>query len=304
MSKRVFLFVMTNLLILATLGLIIRLFNLDLYLARATGYDLYSLGVFCLVWGMGGSLISLSISRWMAKMSLGVKVIDLNQASADERWLVATVNRLAEKAGLEVMPEVGIYASPEVNAFATGPSRNQALVAVSSGILDRMEHSELEAVLGHELTHVANGDMVTMCLLQGVINALVMIVAYILASVINQALRGNRDSRENRGGGFFANYMMVHMLQMVLGIFGMLVVLAYSRRREFRADFGGASLAGKNKMIAALQALQSSRQIRDPQAEKATLAAFKISGGGMSGLFASHPPLEARIAALKEAQVD
>jgi heat shock protein HtpX len=297
MTKRVMLFLLTNILIMFTISIILQVLGIGRYLTRY-GMDYQSLALICLVWGMGGAFISLAISRIMAKMALGVRVIDPDQASGDERWLVETVHGLARKLEIGTMPQVGIYESPQPNAFATGPTRNRALVAVSTGILERMSRPELEGVLGHEMSHVANGDMVTMTLVQGVINAFVMFLARALAFVISQAMRGDRESRG--GGGM--NFLLVIVLQMVLGFLGMLVVNAFSRFREFGADRGSADLVGKSKMIAALRALGDGAKIKDPEPAPA-LAAFKISGDG-SSLLSTHPSLEARIARLQEAQIN
>ncbi len=253
----------------------------------------------CFLWGMGGSFISLLISRWMAKSMMGVQLIDPeNAGSPEERWLVDTVHRLANNAGLTTMPEVGIYESPDPNAFATGPGKNSALVAVSTGLFNTMGKDEIEGVLGHELTHVHNGDMVTMTLIQGVVNSFAMFFAYIISSAI---ARGGRDRQG--GSSFFLQYMIRWVLEMVLCFFGSLfVTMPFSRWREYRADAGGAKLAGKNKMISALKALQRVyERPAPPVQEPAAMNAFKISSrdGGLMALMASHPPLEKRIAALE-----
>jgi heat shock protein HtpX len=297
--KRILLFLVTNILIMATIQVVVRLLGLDRWF-YAYGINYQQLALFCLVWGMGGAFISLSLSKVMAKWMMGVQVIDPSQAGPEERWLIGTVHRIAEKKGLHTMPEVGIYESPEVNAFATGPSKNSALVAVSSGILQRMDHDQLEGVLGHELSHVANGDMVTMTLLQGVVNAFVMFLARVIAFALAQG--GRRDDRER--GNYGMGYFMVEMaLQMVFSLLGSLVIFAFSRYREYRADLGGAQTVGKYKMIGALKALKSTLEVRDPAAEKPALAAFKIANGRRASLFASHPSLDDRIARLEQSQI-
>lgn len=290
--RRIFLFILTNILVMLTIGTIVHVFGLDRFLYRA-GMDYVSLMIFCLVWGFGGAFVSLLISRWMVKMAMGVRVLDpQNPGGAEERWLVDTVHRLAEKAGLTTMPEVGIYQSPDPNAFATGPDRNHALVAVSTGLFKAMDKPEIEAVLGHETTHIVNGDMVTLTLLQGVINAFVMFLSYVLAFLIT---RGS-DRKE---GSYLAQYFIRMVLQMVLSLLGMMVVMWFSRWREYRADAGGAGLASRARMAGALKSLQ--RYINQPRpAEPASVTAFKISSrDGWFALFASHPPLEKRIARLE-----
>lgn len=286
--KRIFLFILTNILVVLTISILLNLLGVRPYMT-ANGIDMQQLAVFCLVWGMTGSLISLAISRMMAKWTMGVRVIP--RTSSEHAWLVMMVEQLARKAGLTTMPEVGIYESPEVNAFATGPSRNRSLVAFSTGLLNSMNQNEIEGVAGHEIAHIANGDMVTMTLLQGVVNAFVMFFARIIAWGISQNVR-----EENR---YMTQYLVTFLLEMVLGILGMIVVCSFSRYREFRADRGGAQYAGKQDMIAALQRLASNTRRYD---EAPAMAAFKISGG-VGQLFSTHPPLEKRIAALQSAAV-
>ena len=248
------------------------------------------LAIFCFIWGMGGALISLLISRWMAKRALGVQLVDGNSGNADADWLYRTVERLAQQAQLP-MPEVGVYNSPEVNAFATGPSKKKSLVAVSTGIFGSMKRNELEAVLGHEMSHIGNGDMVTMTLLQGVMNAFVMFISRIIASVV----AGNSRNQSGSSGIYF---MVRIVSEIVLGIAGSLITAWFSRHREFRADAGGAALAGSENMVAALERLAAGRQAIDPRAP--ALATLKISGApGFLSLFSTHPPLEVRIQALR-----
>lgn len=298
MAKRVFLFTMVNVLVMLTITVVLGLLGVGRYFPHGgLGY----LAVFCLVWGMGGAFISLAISRLMAKWMMGVKVIPPTTQDPTLRQLVETVYDLARRAGLPRMPQVGIYDSPEVNAFATGPSRSRSLVAVSTGLLQSMRDREVTGVLGHEIAHVANGDMVTMTLIQGVINAFVLFLSRVLAFVISQALR----SRDDRGGSWI-EFLLVYVFQIVFSLLGSVVVCWFSRLREYRADAGGAGLAGQESMIDALQAL---RRLHDPAAAAAeakhaqAFQSLKISGagGGLLALFSTHPPLEERIARLQQA---
>lgn len=286
--KRIALFLVTNILVVLTISILLNLLGVRPYL-NANGIDMEQLAIFCLVWGMTGSLISLAISRMMAKWTMGVQVVP--RTSSEYAWVVMMVEQLARKAGLPAMPEVGIYDSPEVNAFATGPSKRRSLVAFSTGLLNSMNKNEIEGVAAHEIAHIANGDMVTMTLLQGIVNAFVMFFARIIAWGISQNVR-----EENR---YMTQYMVTFLLEMVLGLLGMLVVCAFSRHREFRADRGGAQYAGKNDMISALQRLASNTRRYD---EAPAMAAFKISGG-VGQLFSTHPPLEKRIAALQSSTI-
>ena len=300
-AKRISLFLMVNLLVVTTISILLRLLGVDRYFPHG---GLAGLAVVCLVWGFAGALISLALSRVMAKWMMGVQVVPPNTNEPELRELVETVHDLARRAKLPEMPEVGIYESPEVNAFATGPTRARSLVAVSTGLLQSMRSREVAGVLGHEVAHIANGDMVTMTLIQGVINAFVMFLARVLAFVISQALR-SRDERDS-GGGHFLEFALVVVFQMVFSILGMLVVNWFSQQREFRADAGGAQLAGRDNMIGALHGL---RRLHDPEVAAAEaqhaqgFQAFKISGlaGGLMMLRSTHPPLEARIARLEEA---
>ena len=291
--KRVFLFVATNMAILAVISVVMRLFGFDGYLTQ-NGLDYRALAVFSLLWGSVGSFISLAISKWMAKKSMGVQVIE-NPRTADEQWLVETVRRQAKDAGIG-MPEVGVFQSPSPNAFATGMKKNDALVAVSTGLLKSMTKDEVEAVLGHEVAHVANGDMVTMALLQGVLNAFVIFISRIIGYAIAAA------SRDSRGGGYtMGSFIGTLIAQIVLGFVAAIIINWFSRWREFHADTGGAKLAGNQKMIDALKALQRSSSTEKLEGE---FAAFGISGGRstLAKLFSTHPPLEDRIAALERAQ--
>jgi len=291
MAKRVVLFLLTNLAIVVTVSLILSLLGVGQYVGPQ-GLDIRSLAIFCFVWGMAGSFISLQISRWSAKRMTGMKLVNGRTGDATADWLYSAVEQLTRKANLP-MPEVGIYDSPEVNAFATGPSKSRSLVAVSSGLLRAMRREEVEGVLAHEVAHIANGDMVTMTLLQGVVNAFVMFLARIIAYALTS--RGSRDDR-----GAAPSFMLVMMLELVLGVIGMIVVSWFSRQREFRADHGGATLAGKADMLAALRRLGASRELIDPRHE--ALATMKVSGK-WTGLFSTHPPLEQRIAVLERAQI-
>jgi|YNPNPStandDraft_1061719.scaffolds.fasta_scaffold05084_1 heat shock protein HtpX len=293
-AKRVVLFVAVNILVVLTISVTLNLLGVRPYL-EASGINYRALLVFCAVWGMGGAFISLSLSRVMAKWTMGVRIIDPSSADPGARELVNTVHNLARAAGLPKMPEVGVYDSPEVNAFATGPSKSRALVAVSSGLLRRMNRQEVEGVLGHEIAHVANGDMVTMTLLQGVINVFVMFFARVIAFAVVQFLR--RD--DERGGSWGLQFLITFVLEILLSLLGAMVVAAFSRWREFRADAGGARVAGRSNMIAALQALQRTHELVDTQHQ--ALATLKIAGkrSGLALLFATHPPLEERIARLE-----
>jgi heat shock protein HtpX len=297
-GKRIFLFIAVNILVVVTISITLSVLGVRPYLTRQ-GIDFGALLVFCLVWGMGGAFISLALSRVMAKWMMGVKLIDPASADPSSRDLVNTVHNLARAAGLSKMPEVGIYDSPEVNAFATGPTKSRALVAVSSGLMQRMGRAEVEGVLGHEITHVANGDMVTMTLIQGIINAMAMFLARVLAFFVAQAIRG----RDDRGGSYGLQMILVFVFQILLSILGAVVVATFSRWREYRADNGGARLAGRGNMISALEALQRTTMLIDPS--KPAIASLKISGrkaGGLFALFATHPPLEDRIARLRSMQ--
>jgi heat shock protein HtpX len=296
-AKRIFLFLLTNILIVATISIVLQLLGVQPYLNRY-GIDYQTLAVFCLIWGFGSALISLAISRLMAKWMMGVKVIDPKTNQAQERWLLDKVYNLSHMAGLTVMPEVGIYDSPEVNAFATGPTKSRALVAVSSGLFQRMDQQEIEGVLGHEITHITNGDMVTMTLIQGVVNAFVMFLSRILAFVLTRS--GNSNDSRSSTSSYFVQMMLIIAFQILFGTLGMIVVGYFSRHREFRADAGGAKLAGRDHMIASLKKLQSLVEYTDPQQN--TVTALKISSrprGSLAMLFATHPPLEERISRLQ-----
>lgn len=297
LAKRVFLFLSLNFLVILMISFLLNIFHIKPYLS-SYGLDPSSLILFCLIWGMGGAFISLALSRIMAKWMMGVQVIDPNTTDPELGKLISTIHALANRANLPI-PQVGVYRSNEVNAFATGPTQNRALVAVSSGLLHRMSEREVEAILAHEISHIANGDMVTMTLLQGVVNAFVMFLARILAF----AASGLGKNRQNNSTGSILSYnMFVFLFEVVFMILGSLVIAAFSRYREFRADAGGAQLAGREPMISALQTLRALSEIRDSKADNPAIAAFKISHPGKKGFlrfFASHPPLEERIEKLR-----
>lgn len=288
--QRIVLFAITNIAVLVVISLTFSLLGLDGYLAQQ-GMNMPLLLVFAALFGMGGSIISLLLSKTMAKRMTRARVID-QPGNADERWLVDTVARQAMLAGIE-MPEVAVYPAPEMNAFATGANRNKALVAVSDGIFQKMSRDELEAVLGHEISHVANGDMVTMALLQGVLNTFVIFFARIVAQIVSSA--GNRGG--GRGGNFMIYFAVNMIAQVVFGVLASVVASWFSRRREFRADIGGANLAGRDKMVAALRRLQSGEPAQLPEQLDAMGISASVTSG-LASLLHSHPPLETRIAAL------
>jgi heat shock protein HtpX len=294
--KRIVLFLLTNLAIMVVLGITVSLLGVNQFLTR-NGLDLSRLIIFAAIFGMGGAFLSLAISKWVAKFSTGARVIE-QPASETEAWLVATVRAQSRQAGI-AMPEVAIYDAPEPNAFATGPSRNNSLVAVSTGLLEAMTRDEVEAVLAHEVSHVANGDMVTLTLIQGVVNTFVIVIAKIAGYAVDRMLASNRNEEyQGPGLGYWITSIVA---EIVLGILASMIVLWFSRRREFQADRGGAALAGRAKMVAALERLQSLAQ---PATLPSQMAAFGINSGvgaGLKKLFTSHPPLEERIAALRQA---
>jgi heat shock protein HtpX len=298
MMKRVLLFAATNIAILLAISIILSLLGIGGYRLPGGGLDYGALMVFCLLWGMVGSFISLQLSRWMAKRMTGMQLVNGQTGHEEADWVYRTVERLATQAQLS-MPEVGIYNSPEVNAFATGPSKSRSLVAVSTGLLRGMRREETEAVLAHEVSHIRNGDMVTMTLIQGVVNAFVMFASIVVANIVRQMLQGNRDERGGGGGGGYMIEFMVRMvLQVAFGFLGMFVVGWFSRSREFRADAGAAALSGRQGMIAALRRLQGTQAL--VETHEPALATMKISGGkSWMALASTHPPLEDRIAALE-----
>lgn len=299
-AKRIFLFVSVNILIIVTLSTVMSLLGVQPYL-QAKGINYESLMVFCLVWGFGGAFISLALSRVMAKWMMGVKIIDDSVRDPQFQALRQRVHELSRRAGIQVMPEVGFYESPELNAFATGPTKNRALVAVSTGLLQQMDQNQVDGVLAHEVAHVANGDMVTMTLVQGVVNAFVMFLARVAAFFASQFV-----DEEKRPAVQFG---VMIALEILLGILGMLVVSAFSRAREYRADAGGAKLSSSQNMIAALERLklnqamyQRGMRVGD---EQPAIASLKISGkpGGFLKLFSTHPDLDDRIARLQGRRV-
>jgi heat shock protein HtpX len=289
--KRLFLLLVTNFAVLAVLSVSMQLLGIDRMLSQETGLNLQGLLLMAAIFGFGGSFISLLISKWMAKMATGAKVIEV-PSNMTERWLVDTVKRQAERAKIG-MPEVAVYDSPEINAFATGWNKNSALVAVSTGLLTNMSQDEAEAVLGHEVSHVANGDMVTLGLIQGVMNTFVIFLSRVVGFVVDRMLLKNE---RGYGPGYWVTTIVA---ELVLGIVAAMVVAWFSRWREFRADAGGADLAGRSKMIAALERLKLNHEQSQLPAQ---ISAFGISGGGgIMRLLMSHPPLDERIAALREA---
>lgn len=296
MFRRIALFLATNVLVIATISLLINLLGLHPYLTR-NGLNYQQLAIFCAIWGTAGAFISLFMSKFTAKWAMGVVIIDPKNATRDEGYLLDIIYQLAKKAGLNTMPEVGIYHSPELNAFATGPSKNNSLVAVSSGLLAGMNRNEIEAVLGHEISHVANGDMVTMTLVQGIVNAFALFLSRIVAYVISMAL--SRGEEKDGEMSYLAFSLLSFVFDMIFTLFGSILVASYSRWREYRADNGGARLAGRDKMIAALRRLQLGADIEDTRAP--SLAALKIFGrSSWFELFSSHPPIEKRIERLQQ----
>lgn len=290
--------VIVNIAIVLTIGLVIQLLGLGPVLAEM-GTGTQGLLTICVVWGMTGSFISLFISKWMAKRMMGVKILDAQAYDSGAQQLIATVHRLARQAGLTTMPEVGVYESPEINAFATGPSKNNSLVAVSSGLLHKMKTHEVEGVLAHEVAHIQNGDMVTMTLVQGMVNSFVLFLTHLVTNFI---LRG--DDEEGRGSSFFMHYIVHSAVYSIIALLAMPIVSAFSRWREYRADAGGARLAGKDRMISALRALQGTENLVDNR--EAAFSSFKISGkkhGFLAQLFMSHPPLEDRIQRLNNSPI-
>jgi len=289
--KRVFLFIATNIAILLVLSVVLRLLGVESILdEQGVNLNMSSLLVFCAVFGMGGSFLSLALSKWMAKKAMGVQVIAQPRDDA-ESWLFQTISHQAQAAGIG-MPEIGIFDSPQPNAFATGARKDAALVAVSTGLLRSMNKSEVEAVLGHEVSHVANGDMITLALIQGVLNTFVLFLSRLVGFWVDRVILKNE---RGYGLGFFLTTIVA---QILFGILASIIVMWFSRQREFRADAGGARLAGRENMIGALERLKA---VVDPQPLPEQMAAFGISGGrkGFGRLFMTHPPLDERIEALK-----
>jgi len=289
---RILLFLATNLAVVLVASITLSLLGVGSYMT-SQGLDYNNLLIFCLVFGMAGSVVSLLISKWMAKRSMGVHIIE-QASNADEQWLLSTVKELSQKARIG-MPEVGVFASPQANAFATGWNRNNALVAVSTGLLNKMSREEVKAVLGHEIGHVANGDMITLTLIQGVVNAFVMFFARIIGSFVDRAILKNENGH---GLGF---YISTFIAEMILGILASTIVFWFSRRREYRADIAGAELVSPAAMVSALARLQA--EYDQPSDMPDEMVAFGISGelkNALGGLFMSHPPLDKRINALKQ----
>lgn len=292
MFKRIVLFLATNLAVLLVLSIVLRLLGVDRILDEAgTGLNYEALLIMSAVIGFGGSFISLALSKWMAKRATGARVIK-SPANSTESWLINTVQRLSQNAGID-MPEVAVYDAPDMNAFATGARRNSALVAVSSGLLRGMKQDEVEAVLAHEISHVANGDMVTLTLVQGVVNTFVIFLSRIVGHIVDRVVLKN-----DRGYGI-GYFLSVLVAQLMLGILASIIVMWVSRHREFRADAGSATLVGKQPMINALARLDRSQPAALPQALQAFGISGKRSGSGLTRLFLSHPPIAERIAALQ-----
>lgn len=302
MFKRITLFLLINALVIFSVTALLNLLNVKPFLTRY-GLDYQSLAVFCLIWGFAGALISLFLSKLMAKWMMGVRIFDRNVSDSNLQQVYAIVERLSLKANLPKIPEVGVFESPLPNAFATGPSQKNALVAVSTGLLRSMNSSQLEAIIGHELTHIKNGDMVTMTLIQGVVNAFVMFLARVLAFVFS-GLSNRSDDRKS--SGLMSYYISVFLFEILFMILGSMVVSWFSRRREFKADAGGAELSSKLNMISALEQLKSFQENSSPQIEKPkeAMAALMIASHRKKffKFFSTHPPLEERIKKLYESQ--
>jgi heat shock protein HtpX len=291
-AKRVLLFVSVNILIISTISIVMNAFGVQPYL-DAKGINYQSLLIFCVLWGFGGAFISLALSKIMAKWMMGVKIIDAQNTDQNLQSLVRKVHGFARLAGIEKMPEVGYYEAEDLNAFATGPTKNRSLVAVSTGLLRHMNEKELDGVLAHEVAHIANGDMVTMTLVQGVVNSFVMFLARVIGFFVSQFV-----SEDKRG---IVQFGVVIACEILLGMLGMMVVSAFSRQREYRADRAGASLSSSSSMISALEKLKTKYQISETK-EHPSIASLKISGktGGFLKLFSTHPDLSDRIQRLKE----
>jgi heat shock protein HtpX len=296
MLKRVLLFIATNVLVILTISIVTTVLGLHSYLT-AYGIDYYQLAIFCAIWGMAGSFISLFMSKFMAKMAMGVVIIHPKSMTREEHFLIDVIYTLSRKAGLKTMPEVGIYPSPEINAFATGPSKNNALVAVSSGLLASMNRDEIEGVLSHEISHIANGDMVTMTLVQGVVNAFALFLSRIAAYAVSIAL--SNDEEKSATFSSLTYGLLTLVFDVLFTLLGSILVAMYSRWREYRADAGGAKLGGKTNMIAALKKLRHAAGMEDDRAP--SFAAFKISQQPRwFELFSTHPSLDKRIARLEK----
>ncbi|NGX29035.1 MAG: Protease HtpX [Candidatus Anoxychlamydiales bacterium] len=291
--KRFFLFILINLLVVITISTLLSIFKVGPYL-NAYGLDINKLAIFCLLWGFAGALISLFLSKSIAKWLMRVQIIDGRDVNS--KFILDIVEKISIEAGLENPPEVGLYESNEVNAFATGPTKKRSLLALSTGLINRLPQDEIEAIIGHEISHITNGDMITMTLLQGVVNAFVMFLARILAFSI---FSSNRKSRSSYSSG---HYFFVYIFEIVFMILGSIVLASFSRKREFRADESSANLVGKDKMIKALSSLKALQPIKDKKKQVASINALKISNPskrGLLNLFSTHPPIDDRIERLK-----
>ncbi|NGX56254.1 MAG: Protease HtpX [Candidatus Anoxychlamydiales bacterium] len=292
--KRILLFLIVNLLVVLSISFLLSIFNIKPYI-NAYGLDIKNLAIFCLLWGFIGSFISLFLSKALAKWLMKVKIID--KTNENTKFILEMIKNLSNKANLKYIPEVGIYQSKEINAFATGPSQKRSLIALSSALIDKLHIDEIEAIIGHEISHIKNGDMVTMTLLQGIINSFVMFLSRILAFLITS----NNKERNNKSS-YFATRSLVFVFEIIFMILGSMIIALYSRKREYKADYNSAKITSKEKMIKALEALNKNYELRDLTSEKAAFQSFKISNNSKKGfirLFATHPPLKDRIERLK-----
>lgn len=300
--KRVFLFLLTNILIVTTVSIVVNVLGIGNYLNHQ-GIDYQTLASVCLIWGMTAAFVSLLLSRWIAKMALGIKPIHIETATNTERQLLDTVHRLANRAGLNTMPQVGVYRSGELNAFATGPSKTRSLIGVSSGLLNKMDSHAMEGVLAHEVTHIVNGDMVTMTLLQGAVNAFSMFLSRIISYTLHRMVWEQRDSKHRTQHAYskIVYYLTVVFFDIFITLLGSMVVAWFSRHREYRADEGGASLAGRGKMIAALEHLRTAYYGSREVEQQDMFSSFKINrkSNRFLALLATHPDIDLRIKALE-----
>lgn len=293
--KRISLFILINIAVVLTISCLLNVFRVGPYL-NAYGLDITTLAIFCLIWGFVGSFISLGLSRVMAKWLMNVQIIDETTCDVNSKFILDMVQKISSEAGLKHTPQVGIYESNEVNAFATGPTQKRSLVAVSTGLLNRMSKDEIEGILGHEISHINNGDMITMTLLQGIVNSFVMFLARILAFFVSSI---GKDKEKSSHG---TNYFLVYIFEIIFMIIGSMILAFYSRRREYRADEGSANILGKEKMIKALQSLKAMHEIKDVKTEHPAFQTLKISNnskGGIVNLFSTHPLLDDRIERLQ-----
>lgn len=299
MFKRIFLFLLVNILVVLTISGIVHFLHLEPFL-NSYGLNYRSLIIFCSIWGMAGAFISLMLSRVMAKWLLGVRLIDKNTPNEAYQRLYLLVEKLSRAANLPATPEVGIFESPLPNAFATGPTKTHSLIAVSTSLLGTMSSAQLEAIVGHEISHISNGDMVTMTLLQGVVNAFVMFLARVLGFIVSGLGKNQRE--KSSGSSYLSYYLFVYLFEIVFMVLGSMVLAFYSRRREFRADYGGASLSSRQHMISALRALEQASLKKQAPAQTPALQAFMINTYKQSTLlklFSTHPPIEERIQKLE-----